>query len=233
MLFVIIGLAWVSQNQVTLALDIEWLLLYKIWSSSIETRSISIYQLKKYGKERNRGESNKWPIIGRQRKDEILAELHEQEQSQRKQERNISSYKENENTQTSEQVRRRRRRRTVLICDDERDLLFMFRISLQESYDVLTAKSGEECIKMYLNAKYSGRKIDLILLDYKLGDTTGDYVAHKIKELNDVKIIMITAYEVNDDIARELEDNKLVIDIIQKPIDIDSLTAKITHCIGS
>jgi DNA-binding response OmpR family regulator len=109
----------------------------------------------------------------------------------------------------------------------------MFRISLQESYDVLTAKSGEECIKMYLNAKYSGRKIDLILLDYKLGDTTGHYVAHKIKELNDVKIIMISAYEVNDDIARELEDNKLVIDIIQKPIDIDSLTAKITHCIGS
>jgi hypothetical protein len=44
---------------------------------------------------------------------------------------------------------------------------------------------------------------------------------------------MISAYEVNDDIARELEDNKLVIDIIQKPIDIDSLTAKITHCIGS
>jgi hypothetical protein len=28
-------------------------------------------------------------------------------------------------------------------------------------------------------------------------------------------------------------DNKLVIDIIQKPIDNDSLTAKITHCIGS
>jgi CheY-like chemotaxis protein len=57
----------------------------------------------------------------------------------------------------------------------------------------------------------------LIFLDYKLGDTTGDYVAHKIKELNDVKIIMITAYEVNHDIVRQLEDNELVIDIVQKP----------------
>ena len=69
-------------------------------------------------------------------------------------------------------------------------------------------------------------------MDYKLGDTTGYYVAHKVKELNDVKIIMITAYEVNHDIARELEDNELVTDIVQKPVDIDLLAAKITQCIG-
>jgi CheY-like chemotaxis protein len=107
----------------------------------------------------------------------------------------------------------------------------MFTIALQESYDVLTAKSGEECIKIYLDAKNSGRKIDLILLDYKLGDNTGDYVAHKIKELNDVKIIMITAYQVDHDIATELEDNELVVDIVQKPIAIDSLTAKVAQSI--
>jgi CheY-like chemotaxis protein len=82
----------------------------------------------------------------------------------------------------------------------------MFAIGLRTRYDVLTAKSGEDCIKMYLDAKHSGREIDLILLDYKLGDTTGYYVAHKIKELNDVKIIMITAYEVNHGRVRELED---------------------------
>ena len=76
-------------------------------------------------------------------------------------------------------------------------------------------------------------KLDLILLDYKLGDTTGYYVAHKIKELNDVKIIIITAYEVNHDILRELEDNELVIDIVQKPIAIDSLMAKVAQHIGN
>ena len=120
-----------------------------------------------------------------------------------------------------------------MVCDDDkRDLLLMFAIGLQESYDVFTAKSGEECIKKYLDAKHSGIKIGLILLDYKLGDTTGYYVAHKVKELNDVKIIMITAYEVNHDIARELEDNELVTDIVQKPVDIDLLAAKITQCIG-
>jgi len=38
---------------------------------------------------------------------------------------------------------------------------------------------------------------------------------------------MITAYEVNDDIARELEDNELVVNIIEKPIAIDSSMAKV------
>jgi hypothetical protein len=90
----------------------------------------------------NRKESNKWHIINSQQENQTFAELYEQ--TLRKQEHNISSYKENENTQ------RGRERRTVLVCDDEKDLLFIFTIALQESYDVLTAKSGEECIKKYL-----------------------------------------------------------------------------------
>jgi hypothetical protein len=58
-------------------------------------------------------------------------------------------------------------------------------------------------------------------------------VAHKIKELNDVKIIMITPYEVSHDLIRELKDNELVVDIAQKPIAIDSLMAKVAQGIGS
>jgi hypothetical protein len=34
---------------------------------------------------------------------------------------------------------------------------------------------------------------------------------------------MISAYEVSNNIAREIEDNELVIDMVQKPIPIDSL----------
>ena len=120
-----------------------------------------------------------------------------------------------------------------MICDDEKDILLAFSIQLQTKYNVLTAESGEQCIKKYLDAKRSGRKIDLILLDYRLGDTTGYHVAHKIKELNDVKIIIITAYEVSHDLIKEMEDNELVVDIVQKPIAIDLLMAKVAQGIGS
>ncbi len=43
--------------------------------------------------------------------------------------------------------------------------------------------------------------------------------------------ITITAYQVDHDIAKELEDNELIVDIVQKPIAIDSLTAKVAQSI--
>jgi CheY-like chemotaxis protein len=196
--------------------------------------SISIYQPKNEIGER---EFNQCHIISKQRKNEIFAKEGEvevalQDLQGRKEEVAILSYTIEEYIRNRER-RRNRSKRTVMICDDEKDILLSFAIELQTKYNVLTAESGEQCIKKYLDAKHSGRKIDLILLDYKLGDTTGDYVAHKIKELNDVKIIMITAYEVNHDIIRELEDNELVIDVVQKPIAIDSLMAKVAQGIGN
>ena len=196
-------------------------------------RSISIYQPRNGIGER---EFNQYHIISRQRKKrtnakrEVLQAIEEGEVD--REEITILSYNIEENVRNAEQ-RSDKRKRTVMICDDEKDILLAFSIELQTKYNVLTAKSGEECIKKYLDAKHSGKKIDLILLDYKLGDTTGYHVAHKIKELNDVKIIMITAYEVNHDILREMEDNELVVDIIQKPIAIDSLMVKVAQDIGN
>ncbi len=204
-------------------------------------RSISIYQPKNGIGER---QFNQCRIISKHRRNKIFAkqEGEEGEEEAVLQERGIVgeredgvvilSYNIEKNVRNREQ-RTNKSKRTVMICDDEKDILLAFSIELQTKYNVLTAESGEECIKKYLDAKRSGRKIDLILLDYRLGDTTGNYVAHKIKELNDVKIIMITAYEVNHDIVRELEDNELVVDIVQKPIAIDSLMAKVAQGIGN
>jgi CheY-like chemotaxis protein len=198
-------------------------------------RSISIYQPKN-GIERER-KFNQCHIISKERKNKIFtkqqksAAPHKTRKGE-EQEVVILSYSIEQNIRDGEKTIDKSKR-TVMVCDDEKDILFAFSIELQTKYNVLTAESGEQCIKKYLDAKRSGRKIDLILLDYRLGDTTGGYVAHKIKELNDVKIIIITAYEINHDIIRELEDNELVVDIVQKPIAIDSLMAKVAQGIGS
>ena len=201
-------------------------------------RSISIYQPKSAIGERK---FNQCHIISKHRKNKIFAKqegggreaiLQEKRGEEGEQEVVILSYNIEQNIRDGEKTSNKSKR-TVMICDDEKDILLPFSIELQTKYNVLTAESGEQCIKKYLDAKRSGRKIDLILLDYRLGDTTGYHVAHKIKELNDVKIIIITAYEVSHDIIKELEDNELVVDIVQKPIALDSLMAKVAQGIGS
>ena len=68
-------------------------------------------------------------------------------------------------------------KKTILVCDDETDLLLMFRIYLESQYKVLTVDSGKSCIDTILEHKNKNEEIDLLLLDYKLGDISGDIVA--------------------------------------------------------
>jgi CheY-like chemotaxis protein len=122
------------------------------------------------------------------------------------------------------------RKKTVMICDDEIDLLEMFQLALAGEYKILTADSGKGCIERYFEEKkVKGEKIDLLLLDYRLGDMQGDTVARKVKELNDVKIIMISAYELDEKMVEELKQSRYVVDVIKKPVSMKSLIEKIEN----
>ncbi|MDQ3884764.1 MAG: response regulator [Thermoproteota archaeon] len=120
------------------------------------------------------------------------------------------------------------RKKTVMICDDEIDLLEMFQLALAGEYKILTADSGKGCIETYFEEKkVKGEKIDILLLDYRLGDMQGDTVAKKVEELNDVKIIMISAYELDGNIVEELKRSRYIVDVIKKPVSMKSLIEKI------
>jgi DNA-binding response OmpR family regulator len=120
------------------------------------------------------------------------------------------------------------RKKTVMICDDEIDLLDMFQLALGTEYEILTADSGKDCIGKYFEEKkVKGKKIDILLLDYRLGDIQGDIVAKKVKELNDVKIIMISAYELDEKMVGDLKQSGYIVDVIKKPVSMKSLIEKI------
>ena len=53
--------------------------------------------------------------------------------------------------------------------------------ALNSRFNVLTASSGEECLKAYSKAVESKSKIDVVVLDYRLGDMLGDEVAQRLK----------------------------------------------------
>jgi CheY-like chemotaxis protein len=114
-------------------------------------------------------------------------------------------------------------KKTVMICDDEQDLLQVFELALESKYNVILASSGEDCIDRFLEEKNRGNKVHLILLDYRLGDMFGDSVARTIKQYNGTKIILISAYDLDRALVKELEENNHIANYIKKPIQIDDL----------
>jgi response regulator RpfG family c-di-GMP phosphodiesterase len=112
----------------------------------------------------------------------------------------------------------KRIKKTILVCDDEQDVLTTFEVVLQSKYNLILVDSGEKCVERYIEEIDRGNKIDLVLLDYRLYDMLGDSVARKIKEYNETKIVLISAYNVDDKLVKELENNGYIIKYILKPI---------------
>ena len=61
-------------------------------------------------------------------------------------------------------------------------------------------------------------------MDYGLRDgILGDSVARKIKEYDEIKIILISSYDLDDELLKELHDNKFVTKYIEKPTYVNDL----------
>ena len=108
--------------------------------------------------------------------------------------------------------------RSVLIVDDDEDILDIFEMTLLEGgYTVETALTGTEAL-----AKAKDLKFDVAILDIVLPDLRGDKLALKLKKGNgDVNIIFVTRYANMQDCINSL--NIGVSDILLKPIGEEEL----------
>ncbi|NQT09112.1 response regulator [Candidatus Bathyarchaeota archaeon] len=108
--------------------------------------------------------------------------------------------------------------RSVLIVDDDEDILDIFEMTLLEGgYTVETALTGTEAL-----AKAKDLKFDVAILDIVLPDLRGDKLALKLKKANDdVNIIFVTGYANMQDCINSL--NIGVSDILLKPIGEEEL----------
>jgi CheY-like chemotaxis protein len=114
-------------------------------------------------------------------------------------------------------------RKTVMVCDDEADLLYLFKSALESTYNVLAVESGKSCIEKFIEEMQNGKKVDVLLLDYKLGDMQGDDVACKIHQLNGVKTLLISAYELEQAVVNNLIDSRCIIGVMRKPIRLSAM----------
>lgn len=116
---------------------------------------------------------------------------------------------------------------TVMICDDEEDLLDIYKTALQTKYRVIAVCSGKECIETYNHEKQDGRKIDVLLLDYRLGDMLGDEVARQIREMDGTKVVIVSAYDLDEDMIRDLKQARCIVAIHKKPTTLKALIEKV------
>ncbi|RAW46365.1 DNA-binding protein [Halorubrum sp. 48-1-W] len=85
---------------------------------------------------------------------------------------------------------------TVLAVDDEPDLAELYRIYLDERYDVRIATSGEEALEEM------DEDVDVVLLDRRMPERTGHEVLSEIRGAGyDARIAMLTAVEPDVDIV--------------------------------
>ena len=119
-----------------------------------------------------------------------------------------------------------------MICDDETDLLNMYKTALERDYNVIVVDSGKECIDRYIAEHHSGKKIHVLLLDYKLGDMLGDIVACKISELNGVKTLLISAYDLDERMVSDLLNRRCIVGTIKKPVRLQVMLQKIEQTLN-
>lgn len=111
--------------------------------------------------------------------------------------------------------------RTILVVEDETPISDMLKFNLQKSgYKVLTAYDGRSGLEIAQT-----KKPDLILLDVMLPKMDGFEVCRKIRETDNVPILMLTAREEEIDKVFGLESG--ADDYITKPFSVRELMARI------
>jgi len=93
----------------------------------------------------------------------------------------------------------------VLVVEDERDLSELYRVWLADSYRVRTARDGRTALAELDD------EVDIVLLDRRMPDLSGDEVLDRIRERNlDCRVAMVTAVEPDTDIVDMPFDDYLV-----------------------
>ena len=110
----------------------------------------------------------------------------------------------------------------ILIVDDDATQREMLQGFLKKKgFEVLTAVGGAEAL-----ALFEKEPVQLVLLDNRMPDMTGDEVLEKMKALDPmVHVIMITAYGSIDTVIRTMKLG--AVEFFEKPVDLTRLLARI------
>jgi len=111
----------------------------------------------------------------------------------------------------------------IMVVDNEPDIVDLTRTVLElGGYNVITAYSGEECLRLL-----EKEKVDLVLLDIMMPGMSGWDVFNRInKKSHDVRVAFMSVLEISDRRKQVLLEEGLA-DYIMKPFDKDTLLDRV------
>ena len=110
---------------------------------------------------------------------------------------------------------------TILICDDEKDIVSALEIYLRaDGYDTLAAYNGREAVE-----NLREREIHLVLLDIMMPEMDGISALAAIRRKSNVPVILLTAR--SEDTDKVLGLNVGADDYVTKPFNPVELTARV------
>ena len=111
--------------------------------------------------------------------------------------------------------------KTILVCDDERDIVSALRIYLEgDGYRVLTAYDGREAL-----STVATEDVQLVLLDIMMPGMDGIQVLRALREEHNVPVILLTAKSEDTDKVQGL--NVGADDYVTKPFNPMELLARV------
>jgi len=118
-------------------------------------------------------------------------------------------------------MRRRKIMATILVCDDDKDIVEAISIYLsQEGYDILKAYDGQQAVDIL-----SQEDVQLLLIDVMMPVMDGIHAVIKIRSFSSLPIIFLSAK--SEDIDKVLGLNVGADDYISKPFNPVELIARV------
>ncbi len=119
----------------------------------------------------------------------------------------------------------------LLVVDDDSDIAHVLKQGLLKNRFLVSAFiDPEEALK---NFQSNSGDYCLMLSDIRMPGMSGIRLARKVKEINpNVKVILMTSFEINDNEFSKVFPSTQVDGFVQKPIGVENLTNQILDIIG-
>jgi CheY-like chemotaxis protein len=124
--------------------------------------------------------------------------------------------------------------KSVLVVDDELDILHVIKRSLEAGGDVSHVYAFTSPLQALEHFKLNYNDCALVLSDIRMPGMTGFELIRRIKQINPTtKVLLMSAFEINNNELLSALGSIMVDDFIQKPVSPRKLTSIIQRHIVS